>query len=334
LPIQAIGLNRHLAREAEHLDAGATQLLALIGEMAFAAKILAREIRRAALVGKLGLVGEKNPSGDSQKKLDVYSNEVVVDAFRETGLVAAIVSEEMDELHTISCSDEAAYLLCVDPLDGSSNTDINGAVGTIFSFYRRQVTGACADCEGELREGAMLAAAGYVLYGPSTVLVYSFGEKVNGFTLDHDVGEFILSHEDIRCRARGCYYSTNLGRYHGWDENVRAYADHLIESDPASGRPYSLRYSGALVADLHRCLLEGGIYLYPADAGHPDGKLRLLYECAPLAFVVEAAGGHASTGRERILDLRSESLHQRAPLAIGSADDVGDFRKFVAEAKP
>jgi fructose-1,6-bisphosphatase I len=332
--VGAISLSRHLAEQGRHIGDPARELPTLILEMGYAAKLLAREIRRAALVGKLGLVGEKNPTGDTQKKLDVYSNEVVVEAFTNSGLVAAIVSEEMEELRTISCSDEAEYLLCVDPLDGSSNTDINGAVGTIFSFYRREVTGACVDCEGELREGAGLVAAGYVLYGPSTVLVYSIGDTVDAFTLDHDVGEFMLSHADIRCPARGSYYSANLGRYHDWEPNVRGFADYVIERDTASGRPYSLRYSGALAADLHRSLLEGGIYLYPADERNPEGKLRFLYECAPLAFVVESAGGRASTGRQRILDLRPQSLHQRAPLAIGSSDEVELFERFVATGEP
>ncbi len=327
---RAISLSRQLVNAGKREAGPPSELTALILEMAYAAKLLAREIRRAALVGKLGLVGEQNPSGDSQKKLDVYSNEVVVDTFARTGLVAAIVSEELEELRTIPCADEAEYLLCVDPLDGSSNADINGPVGTIFSFYRRDVAGACVDCEGEFRGGADLVAAGYVLYGPSTVFVYSMGDEVVGFTLDHDVGEFILSHEAIRCPARGSYYSANLGRYCDWAPNVRAYADYVIQRDPASGRPYSLRYSGALVADFHRSLLEGGIYLYPADNGHPDGKLRLLYECAPLAFIVEAAGGHASTGRARILDLRAQSLHQRAPLAIGSRAEVELYERFVA----
>jgi fructose-1,6-bisphosphatase I len=334
MSVQAISLTRRLAEQRRQVGDRAGELPTLILEMGYAAKILTREISRAALVGKLGLAGEQNPSGDTQKKLDVYSNEVVVGAFTDSGLVAAIVSEEMDELRTISCSDEAEYLLCVDPLDGSSNTDVNGAVATIFSFYRRGVSGACVDCEGELREGAELVATGYVLYGPSTVLVYSLGDAVDAFTLDNDVGEFILSHAKVRCPDRGSYYSANLGRYHGWDPNIRAYADYVIEPDPASGRPYSLRYSGALAADLHRNLLEGGIYLYPADEGYPDGKLRLLYECAPLAFVVEAAGGRASTGRGRILDLRAESLHRRAPLAIGSSDEVALYERFVATRGP
>ncbi len=326
---EALTLGRYILQEEERGHLPAPEFSVLLTQMAFAAKILVREIRRAALVGKLGLVGEKNPTGDAQKKLDVFANEVVLDAFAETGLVAAVVSEELEELRTITCSEKAAYILSVDPLDGSSNTDINGTVGTIFSFHRRSKTGACERIEDELREGAELVAAGYVMYGPSTILVYTHGNGVNGFTLDHDLGEFLLSHEAIRCPARGPYYSANLGRYHEWDANIRRFTDYLTDRDPSTGRPYSLRYVGALVADLHRSLLEGGIYFYPADAAHESGKLRLLYECAPLAFLTEDAGGSAITGRERVLDIRPESLHQTVPLAIGSRDDVALYEKFV-----
>lgn len=325
----AVSLSRYLARDGGGASPHEGRLAALILQMAFASKHLAREIRRAALVGKLGLVGEKNATGDAQKKLDVYANEVVVDAFEQTGLVAAVVSEELDELRSISGSDAAEYILCVDPLDGSSNADVNGAVGTIFSFHRRPTTGRCI-AEEELRGGARQVAAGYVLYGPSTVLVYSDGVAVSGFTLDHDVGEFILSHDTMRCPQRGPYYGANLGRYNDWEPGVRDFADYVIERDPDTGRPYSLRYSGALAADFHRILLEGGIYFYPADAGHPTGKLRLLYECAPLAFVAEHAGGRASTGRRRILDIEPEALHQTVPFAVGSSKDVRLFEEFCA----
>ncbi len=329
-PVSSLG--RYSTREAKR-SAQAYELAELILQMSFASKLIAREVRRAALVGKLGLVGEKNPTGDSQKKLDVYSNEVVVVTFAQSGLVAAIVSEEMEELRVITCTEESSYLLCVDPLDGSSNTDVNGAVGTIFSFYRRTVGGPCVDCEGELRGGSELVAAGYVLYGPSTVFVYSVGDGVAGFTLDHDIGEFMLSHERIVCPARGSYYSANLGRYNRWHAQVRNYVDFLIQHDPATGRPYSLRYTGALVADLHRILLEGGIYLYPGDKSDPEGKLRLLYECAPLAFVAEQAGARASTGDRRILDIRPESIHQKVPFAVGSRDDVELYERFQGEGR-
>ncbi len=327
-------LSRHLALAEHSGSLPVPHVAPLILQMAFASKIIGREMRRAALVGKLGLVGEKNPTGDSQKKLDVYSNEVIMDAFANTGLVAGIVSEEVEELRVISCSDPAEFILCVDPLDGSSNSDINGSVGTIFSFYHRSTTGACDDIEGELRGGATLMAAGYVMYGPSTVMVYSAGDGVDGFTLDHDIGEFLLSHDDIRSPARGPYFSANLGYYHEWQSNVRRFADYLIERDPATGRPYSLRYVGAMVADLHRNLLEGGIYFYPADQSHPNGKLRLLYECAPMAFITEQAGGRASSGRQRILDIEPEAIHQTTPLVIGSNEIVELYEKFSATGGP
>jgi fructose-1,6-bisphosphatase I len=323
---------RHV-REEERRYPGATgELTILLGQIAYAAKVLAHETRRAALVGALGLVGETNPSGEAQKKLDVFSNETVIHAFVETGLVATVVSEELEETRHIASGSAARYVLCIDPLDGSSNTDINGAVGTIFGIYRRITPGAHASLEDVLRRGAEQVAAGYVLYGPSTVLVYSAGSGVHGFTLDNDIGEFLLSHPNIRCPASGRAYSANLGRYSDWHPNIRRLVQYLGETDPETGRPYSLRYTGALVADVHRTLLEGGFYCYPADGGYPSGKLRLLYECAPLAFIVEQAGGRASTGTQSILEIRAEAIHQRLPLIIGSAGDVTRFEQFYQEA--
>ncbi|MBI3961261.1 MAG: class 1 fructose-bisphosphatase, partial [Deinococcus sp.] len=312
----------------------AGELSALLVQIGFAAKILSWEIGRAALVGKLGLVGEQNPTGDAQKKLDVFANETVIDAFAQTELVAGLVSEELDDVKLLACSNEAKYILCTDPLDGSSNTDINGAVGTIFGFYRRRTTGQCLVAEELRRKGAEQVAAGYVMYGTSTVLVYTCGHGVHGFTLDRDLGEFLLSHEQIRCPVRGHTYSANLGRSPDWHPHIRRFIEYLTIPDPATHRPYSLRYTGALVADLHRILLEGGLYLYPADAQHSDGKLRLLYECAPLALVVEQAGGRASTGTQRMLDLQATSLHQRAPLVIGSAEDVALYERLLTGGSP
>lgn len=331
---KAITLARHLVeREQRHLkDEG--ELAALLTQVGYVGKILAREMRRAALVGQLGLTGEKNVTGDAQKKLDLFGNDTVVEAFAETGLVAAIVSEEMDEPRHMAGGKEAKYLLCVDPLDGSSNTDINGPVGTIFGIYRRLTVGRRESPEDLLRKGSEQVAAGYMMYGPSTVLVYTCGNGVNGFTLDHDLGEFLLSHEKIRCPERGHYYSGNLGYYHLWHPNIQGFVDYLTDHDPATHRPYSLRYTGALVADVHRSLLDGGLYFYPADAGHENGKLRLLYECAPLAFIVEQAGGRASTGGERILDVQAESIHQRSPLVIGSREDVALYENFFRKGSP
>ncbi len=324
----AVTLTRHIIEDEYRHHNTTGELSRLLVQIGFAAKIIAREVGRAALVGKLGLVGEKNPTGDTQKKLDVFANETVIEAFAETGLVAGILSEELDQVREVTSGTAARYLLCIDPLDGSSNTDINGALGTIFGVYR-----CSPDLKGGLtgqmlRRGSEQVAAGYVMYGTSTLLVYSCGHGVHGFTLDRDLGEFLLSHENIRCPRRGHSYSANLGHYHEWSAGVRQYADRLLLSDPDSGSSYSSRYSGALAADLHRCLLEGGVYFYPADAKHPEGKLRLLYECAPLAFVVEQAGGRASTGVARVLDVRTESIHQRGPLAIGSLDDVAEYERF------
>ncbi len=324
-----ISLSRHFALESRRDAESDPVLPVLVQQMALAAKQLAREFRRAALVGELGLVGDVNPTGDAQKKLDVYANQVVVRAMEETDLVAAIVSEELDELRAMSCDRAADYIVCVDPLDGSSNIDVNASLGTIFSFYRRPGGGVCQDIEGELRGAAELAAAGYVMYGPSTVLVYSMGGAVNGFTLDHDIGEFLLSHPDLRMPSRGRYYSANLGNFAEWEPNIRAFADHMMGREPHAERPFALRYSGAMVADLHRVQLEGGIYFYPADKGHPNGKLRLLYECAPMAFIAETAGGRATTGRRRVLDIRPEAIHQTAPLAIGSKELVLLYERFA-----
>ena len=331
---KAMTLSRHILGWQQKHPHAVGELSTLLEQVAFTAKVLSREMCRAALVGTLGLVGEKNPTGDAQKKLDVLGNDTVVEAFSETRLVAAIVSEELDEARHIAGGSDAKYVLCVDPLDGSSNTDINGPVGIIFGIYRRVTTGAHGTVRDLLRKGSEQVAAGYVMYGPSTVLVYTCGDGVHGFTLDHDLGEFLLSHENIRCPARGHYYSANLGHSHEWHPNIQQFIEYLTDHDPATHRPYSLRYTGALVADVHRSLLEGGLYFYPSDGEHKDGKLCLLYECAPLAFVIEQAGGHASTGRQQILDIQAESIHQRLPLVIGGADDVALYEKFLADGRP
>jgi len=327
----AIGmtLSRHIIAE-EHRHTGTTgEFSSLLEQVAFAGKLLAREVNRAALVGQLGTAGEENATGDVQKKLDVIGNDIMMDAFGRSGLVAGIASEELEEAEMMSTAPEARYLLCMDPLDGSSNTDVNAPLGTIFGIFRRSSTGPIKVDEF-LQEGTKLVAAGYILYGTSTVLVYSVGRGVHGFTLDQSIGEFILSHENIRCPKAGNVYSANVGRHKDWEPGVQKYLDYVTERDKTSGRPHSLRYTGALVADLHRCLLDGGIYFYPSDPGNKNGKLRLLYECAPLGFVTEQAGGLASTGRARILEVKPESIHQRTPIAIGSADNVTLYEKFMA----
>jgi fructose-1,6-bisphosphatase I len=303
----------------------------LISQIAFAGKAMARAVARAPLSGQLGLAGDENASGEQQKKLDLITNQMMIEAVAETGAVAAIVSEEMEEPRSIPDAADG-FILCTDPLDGSSNTDINGGAGTIFGIYRRKVgaSGKVATAE-LLRRGSEQLAAGFVNYGPSTMMVFTTGRGVNGFTLDSDVGEFILTHPSIKCPRRGKYYSANLGNLPKWNPKIHAFVDYVTASDQASGRPYSLRYAGAFVGDLYRMLISGGIYFYPGDSKNPDGKLRLLYECAPLALLTEQAGGAASDGGRRILELVPAKIHQRSQLAIGSADDVALYEKFLRD---
>ena len=240
-----------------------------------------------------------------------------------------MVGEERDEPAWMPHSQDAPYVVYIDPLDGSSNTDINGSLGTIFGVYRRRV-GADPGVEF-LRRGRDQVAAGYILYGTSTMFVYTTGRTVNGFTLDRDSDDFVLSHPDIQCPRHGKTYSANLSRYSEWEQGIRRLSDALNASDPTHHRSYSLRYTGALVADFHRCLLEGGFYFYPADRSYPNGKLRLLYECAPLAFLIEQAGGAAGTGAGRVLDVAACSIHQQSPLVIGSAEEVARYEKQVGD---
>jgi len=321
----ATTLSRYVI-DQQHQHAGASgEIASLITQIGQVGQLLSREVQRAALAGQLGLAGGQNPTGDSQKKLDILSNQIVLDVFANSSLVAAIASEELDQVKCIGCDIGAPYVLCTDPLDGSSNTDVNAPVGTIFGIYRRKGELVNTLEEEFIRPASDQVAAGYVLYSSSTMLVYTNGDGVRGFTLDPDMGEFVLSHDSIRCPPQGETYSVNMGHYAGWHQSVQQYADRLMHPDSS----YSLRYSGALVADFHRCLLEGGIYFYPPDEKHDQGKLRLLYECAPLAFVAEQAGGRASTGIQRVLDVRSEAIHQRSPLVIGSAEDVALYEEFL-----
>lgn len=327
-PARRVTLQRHILESQRRHREATGELSVLLTQIAYAGKIFAHALGRAPLVGRLGVTGATNIQGEETKKLDVFGNDTITDAFATSELVSAVVSEEDDEPRQIACGPGAKYVLCIDPLDGSSNSDVNGVVGTIFGIYKPGAgDGRQADAS-RLRSGRDQVAAGYIMYGPSTALVYTTGEGLHGFTLDEDIGEFVLTHPAIRCPETGSYYSANLANVPAWPSNARSYIEHLTNSAEAA-HAYSLRYSGALVADVHRTLLEGGIYLYPSDVRHPDGKLRLLYECAPLAFVVEQAGGAASTGRTRVLDVPIQSVHQRTPLAIGSRAELERFDAFM-----
>ena len=325
---EAVSFARYLLdHEAKRPELG-VEFCHLMVQLAFAAKIMAREITRAALINRLGLVGTQNATGDAQKILDVFTNDTMAGAFARTGLVAEIISEEMDKPKRVPGGANAHFILCTDPLDGSSNTDANGAVGTIFAVYRRRDNSRSDQFR---RRGSEQVAAGYVMYGPSTLLVYTSCAGVNGFTLDPGLGEFLLSHVELRCPVRGNYFSANLGHLKQWHPNIQRYVEYITGNDTSMGHSYSLRYTGAFVADLHRILVSGGIFFYPGDPDHPMGKLRLLYECAPLALLIENAGGRASDGARRILDIEAQEIHQRTPIAIGSADDIAAYERFFKQ---
>ena len=298
----------------------AADLTVLVGALAGAGRIIARELGRAALAGQLGATGDTNVQGEKVNKLDVWANDVVVRALEETGLVSALVSEEMAE-PLRPAKARGRYVVCFDPIDGSSNLDVNGTVGTIFSIRPGSEP---------TQPGTAQAAAGYIMYGPSTLMLLTTGDGVDGFTLDPTLGEFVRSHQRIRIPARGRIYSVNEGNFSKWAPGVQRYIEYLHGADVATGRPYTARYVGSLVADVHRTLLEGGIYLYPADAGKSEGKLRLQYEAAPMGMIAEQAGGKASTGRERIMTIQPAALHQRVPLLIGSPEDVTLGEDFIA----
>ncbi|MFH1679020.1 MAG: class 1 fructose-bisphosphatase [Candidatus Eisenbacteria bacterium] len=307
----------------------------LLSDIALAAKLIAREVRSAGLGDILGAAGSRNVSGDEVKKLDLFADETLVNVLERGGHLAVMASEEREG--PIPIPDEypaGKYVVLFDPLDGSSNIDANVGVGTIFSIYDRVSGARRAGIENLLQPGNRLVAAGYVIYGSSTVFVYSTGLGVHGFTLDPTIGEFILSHDAIKTPERGKILSVNEGNCALWSEGTRAYVSCLREEDPEAGRPYSARYVGSLVVDFHRNLLYGGVFLYPGDSTNPEGKLRLLYEAAPLAFLAEQAGGLASSGRERILDIVPTGLHQRVPLAIGSAEDVRLYERFLRGERP
>ncbi len=314
-----------IEQQAAHPEATG-EFSVLLTQIGLVGKMIAHDLRRAGLNKILGTTGETNVQGEIVKKLDQIANDTFVRVFEQSGLVCVLASEEMEKPLKM-VHEGAKYMLLVDPLDGSSNTDVNMPLGAIFSIRRSQ-TGQAVEDE-LLQKGTAQIAAGYVLYGASTMLVFTVGQGVHGFTLEPSIGEYLLSNENIRIPSRGKVYSVNEGNYHRWPAGTQRYLDYLKMQDKSTGRPYSGRYSGCLVADVHRILLGGGIYLYPGEKDKPEGKLRLMYEGNPLAMVVEQAGGKATTGTMRILDVEPKALHQRVPLIIGSAEDVSQAEAYV-----
>lgn len=347
-------VSRHIM-DLQRMHPEATgDLSGLLNELIVAAKTISAEVNMAGLADVLGMSGKTNIQGEEVQKLDEFANNTIKRRMAKCGYLCVMTSEEEEGAIPVAEGYEGKYTLAFDPLDGSSNIDVNVSIGTIFSIHRRKsdygkppfgrrstdpvvdwqpAEGKPGSVEDILQKGSHQVAAGYIIYGSSTMLVFTTGEGVHGFTLDPSVGEFYLSHPEIRIPERSKYFSVNEGNFNYWDDNMRRYINHLKEQDMEDSRPYSARYIGSLVADFHRNLISGGIFLYPKDNKDPaksSGKLRLLYEAAPLAYIVEQAGGRAITGDGRdIMEIEPEELHQRVPLIIGCRYDIDEAEAFL-----
>ena len=330
---QTLTLNEYIIQRQTPYAKG--ELSRLLSHIGIAAKIVNSEINRAGLVDILGEAGTINVQHEVVQKLDMFANEKFIAALKLSSECCGIASEENQEVVKFDdiLSRDGKYIVCMDPLDGSSNIDVNVSIGTIFSVYKRiSPRGQKPTEEDFLQPGTKQAAAGYIIYGSSTMFVYTTGIAVTGFTLDPAIGEFRLSHPNITTPELGKIYSVNQGNFIYFTQGVKKYLEYCQEKDKDTNRPYSSRYIGSLVADFHRNLLKGGIFMYPKTESAPDGKLRLLYECNPISFIAEIAGGKATNGRnKRIMEIKPESLHQRVPFFTGSAKMVDDVEKFIAK---
>ncbi len=331
-----VTLTRHIIEEERKHPTATGDFTDLMNDIAFAAKLISYQTNKAGLLGVLGEAGKKNIQGEDVKKLDVYAHETMYRALDHGGHLCVMGSEE-EEL-PIPIPDEfpvGKYVILFDPLDGSSNIDANVSVGTIFAIYHRVTPeNTPGQLEDLLQPGIKQICAGYVIYGSSTMLVYTTGSGVHGFTLDPSYGEFVLSHPNLRIPERAKIYSVNESNFDYWDQTVKNYVHYVKQIDPATKRPLNSRYIGSMVSDFHRNLLYGGIFLYPASKTAPEGKLRLGYEANPMAFICEQAGGKASDGTRRILEIPPKELHQRTPLYIGSKYDVQLLEKFIKGEMP
>lgn len=308
------------------------ELSLVFGAISLASKLVHREINKAGIADITGNAGNENVQGEQQQKLDVYANEKFKAALEARGLISGMASEEEESYVEFNhdMHKGSKYIVLIDPVDGSSNIDVNVAVGTIFSIYRRKsAPDTPLGLDDFLQAGTEQIAAGYVIYGSSTMLVYTTGNGVNGFTFDPSLGVYYLSHPNMRIPQDGYIYSVNEGNYIHFPEGIKRYIKYCQEIDPGTKRPYTSRYIGSLVADFHRNLLKGGVFIYPSYAGHPKGKLRLLYECNPMAFLAEQAGGRATDGSSRIVELQPTELHQRTPFFVGSSNMVLQIENYL-----
>jgi fructose-1,6-bisphosphatase I len=331
---QVLTLDEFTIQQLRSIPGATGELSSLLRDIGLAAKRVNVEVNKAGLVDILGDAGVINVQGEEVKKLDVYANDQFTGVLQHGISCAGVGSEEMKDFVVFDdpISVNSKYVCLFDPLDGSSNIDVNVSIGTIFSVYRRITpTGSVVTKEDFLQPGNQQIAAGYIVYGSSTMMVYATSRGVNGFTLDPSIGEFTLSHPDIKCPSTGKIYSVNHGNFFQYTEKVRKYIDACQKKTKENGGPYTQRYIGSMVSDVHRNLIKGGIFMYPGTTDKPHGKLRLLYECNPFAFIMETAGGKATNGKERILDIKPTDLHQRTPFFIGSKLMMDELETFLNE---
>ena len=325
-----LSLPTHAFLEQISISGATGEFSRIMIQIALGGKLIARELRKAGLSHYRGSTGTFNVQGEEVQKLDERANEIFLEVFEHQELVSTLVSEEMEKPYLIKHADgKGKYAVFLDPLDGSSNIDVNAPLGSIFSIHRLSGEGYPISEEMLRKKGCEQIAAGYFLYGSSVLLMYTCGQGIRQFTLDQEAGEFFLSEENFKIPERGKFYSVNEGNHQKWTPGTQQFLRYLQELDSQTGRPYSGRYSGCLVADVHRVICKGGVYIYPGEIKKPEGKLRLMYEAAPLTFLVEQAGGVGSTGVKRINQLTPHALHQRVPLYIGSRDDVIKAEEFL-----
>ncbi|SMO55172.1 class 1 fructose-bisphosphatase [Gracilimonas mengyeensis] len=314
---------------AQNKFPGATgELSQLLRDIGLAAKIISREVNKAGITNILGLEGSENVHGENVKKLDLFANEQLISALSRSNITCMVISEENEGLVRLS-ADAGKYIVFMDPLDGSSNIDVSLSIGSIFSIYMRPEGKHKLTDQDALQPGVKQVAAGYVLYGSSTVLAYTTGLGVRIFTLDPSIGEFILSQRDVKIPDYGNIYSADEGSYNFWDPGLKQYVKYCQQIDADTGRPYKARYVGCMAADVHRTLMQGGIFMYPDSTRYPNGKLRLMYECNPLSFIIEQAGGMAIDGKGRIMEIQPQAIHECTPVYIGSKKNVEKLKEFI-----
>jgi len=326
-----VTLEEYIIQSQNRFPGATGELSQLLRDIGLASKIISREVNKAGITNILGVDGTKNVHGEEVKKLDVFADQQLISALERSQITCMVISEENDGIVRLS-SKGGKYIVYLDPLDGSSNIDVNVSVGSIFSIYMREVRfDPTVDESDALQPGTRQVAAGYTLYGSSTILAYTTGLGVSLFTLDPSIGEFILCERNIRIPQFGTIYSINEGSYNTWDIGLKKYIKYCQEEDPSSNRPYTTRYIGSMVADVHRTLIKGGIFIYPHSARYPKGKLRLMYECNPLSMIMEQAGGMATNGEKRILEIEPTAIHERSPIYMGSSENVLKVMDFIVE---